>query len=504
MMKRFLAMMLACLLFCGMTNAALANSFGLSGGIYDIVSDDNAYDSYTSCADDGNKKLDGVHVNHAVMRSRYHAQLIAAFREGKEWACEVVSTTAVYQPGDSRAERVELKHTDDGFCLSYGGTENYYFVRQDGDYILSRVFFDEGSGFGDSLVWYEDESVSGYQYWDGGLDGGPIGDALWQVEQVKLSAFNINQIPRSMGDVRRMNHLMGCFTAAKETGDLMQNARAWEGEKNGVKLAVYSAPDENSFRASSGKASVSTGGDMTLIGMYGEWTMIAYEVSSRTSRIGFVKAELSDDLPALPLLETAVDVVAARDTFLTDDPFVSQYEQVQLSAGTVMKYIGHAGDYYAYVTCEQGGKLFWGFVPLRDLRCPFREADEPLIGFSMNAYVPARWDVMETLIGKWEVTAGGSLMYERMVLYSDGTYCAYTRDENYRLLMAHGGHWWVYDVSADYTHAGEPLYEIFFHGEGGERMDFGLFITEDGLITVVSGGEEGSYERVEYSTYGNG
>lgn len=503
-MKKFLSMALACLLFVGMTNAALANSYGLRGGIYDIVSGDKAYDEYTASADDGSDMLDGVHVNHAILKSRYHAQLIAAFRNGKEWTSEVVTTTAVYQPGDSRAERVELRHTDDGFCLSYGGTENYYFVRQDGDYILNHVYFDENSGYGDSLVWYSDESVSGYQYWDGGLEGGPIGDALWQVEPVKLSEFNINQIPRSMGDVRRMNHLLGCFTAMKKTGDLMKNAIHLEGGKNGTKLAVYSAPDENSFRASSGKASVSTGGDMTLIGTYGEWTLISYEVSSRTSRIGFVKAQLDSDLPPLPLLEKTVDVVVARDTFLTDDPFVSQYAQVQLSAGTVMKCIGHAGDYYAYVICEQGGKLFWGFVPLRDLRCPFREADETLIGFSMDAYVPARWDVMETLIGKWEVTAGGSLMYDRMVLYSDGTYRAYSRDENYRLLMEHGGHWWVYDVSADYAHMGEPLYEIFFHGEGGERMDFGLFITDNGMITVVSGGEEGSYERVENSTYGNG
>lgn len=499
-MKRFLSMALVCLLFCGMTNAALANSYGLRGGIYDIVSDDDAYDDYTSSADDGNTNLDGVHVNHAIMRSRYHAQLIAAFRDGKEWVSEVVSTTAVYQPGDSRGERVELKHTDDGFCLSYNETENYYFVRQDGDYILSRIYFDAGSGFGDSLVSYEDEEVSGYQFWD----GGPVGDALWQVEPVKLSEFNINQIPRSMADVRRMNHLLGCFTAMQQTGDLMKNAVPLQGGTKGTKLAVYSAPDENSFRASSGKASVSTGGDMTLIGTYGDWTLISYEVSSRTSRIGFVKAQLDSELPPLPLLETAADVVVARDTFLTDDPFVSQYAQVQIPAGTVMKCIGHAGDYYAYVTLEQGGKLFWGFVPLRDLRCPFREADEPLIGFNIDAYVPARWDVMETLIGKWEVAAGGSLMHERMVLFADGTYYAYTRDENNRLLMEHGGHWWVYDVSADYAHMGEPLYEIFFHGEGGERMDFGLFITDNGMITVVSGGEEGSYERIEHSTYGNG
>ena len=130
-MKKLLLTSVLCLLLCTMTTMALANQWGLTGGIYDIVSEDDAYDAYTAVADDGNDRLGDLHVNHAVMRSRYHSQLIAAHREGKVWTQVTASSTAVYQPGDDRGQQVDIAHTEDGFVLIFDERERYTFAWKD-------------------------------------------------------------------------------------------------------------------------------------------------------------------------------------------------------------------------------------------------------------------------------------------------------------------------------------------------------------------------------------
>ena len=78
-MKKILLMTLACLLF---VCSASANSWGLRGGIINIVENSDRYEEYTATADSGNKIVMDRHVNQAIMESRYHAQLIAAWRNG--------------------------------------------------------------------------------------------------------------------------------------------------------------------------------------------------------------------------------------------------------------------------------------------------------------------------------------------------------------------------------------------------------------------------------------
>ena len=58
-MKKYLLMTVSCLLAFCLCTTALANSWGLRGGIYDIVSDDKRYEDYSAAADDGNKRQDG-------------------------------------------------------------------------------------------------------------------------------------------------------------------------------------------------------------------------------------------------------------------------------------------------------------------------------------------------------------------------------------------------------------------------------------------------------------
>lgn len=483
-MKKRMLILLACLLLCAQMTAALANGYRLEGGIYDIVSDDVNYDAYMADADSGNEKVEGRHVNQAILSSRYHSQLIAAFRENGIWQVDTASTTAVYQPGDQRGTSPALRHTEQGFELSYGGSEVYTFTWMDGQYVLTRVSFNINSYYGDSLMWQDD----GYLFWQAGLEDSmqPIGDALWRTEQLTLADFNITQLPRSMADVRRMNSVARALGAY---GGELTVQETWQPVQDSHKLAVYAAPDENAYRASSGKASVSTGGEMKLLGSYQGWTMVEYAVSLRTSRIGFVHSSLLSFDSELPLPEMPVSLVTARDTFLTDDPHVSQYAQASLPAGTKVQGLALCGAFYAMVSYEGANQLMWGFVPLRDL---------------MLADDDARWDVMDTLIGKWQCSDSADQSVTRRILYSDGSYHGIRMDAYGTWLDDEYGYWSVVDCAADARYVEKVLYEIVFSLESGETYRYGLMIHDDGSISLLDEAWGTWYQRNEYSTYGNG
>lgn len=475
-------MILAILLLCAQAGSALANGYGLRGGIYDIVSDDDAYDAYIASADSGNEQVGDEHVNQAILSSRYHNQLIAAVRQGRVWTAETLSTTAVYQPGDARGERPALSHTSDGFILSYGSGERYTFRREGAQYVLTDVRFNVDSAYGDSLQWSEE---GGYLFWESGAEDSweRIGDALWRTGELSLRHFNIAQLPRSIADVRRMNAVS---SALRTDLGWLGAQEDFTGMKRGSKLAVYAAPDQKAYRAASGKASVSTGGDMRLYGEYDGWTMVEYAVSLRTSRIGFVNATLMSAPSPLALTEAPVALVTARDTFLTDDPNVSQFAQMALPAGTQVEGLAQFGAFYALVSVPGAGQPMWGFVPLRDLS---------VVGDT------ARWDVMERLIGKWQTSGGDPSIF---ILYADGSSRAIIKDADFNWLSDTSGQWRVTDCPADADYPGDPLYEIVFTGGDGAETRFGLHMNDDGSMTLQTSEGEATLHRTEYSTYGNG
>lgn len=487
-MKKCLTLMLIAALLCSSVLPASANEWGLTGGIYDIVSDDNRYDGYTSIADDGNDWDGERHVNHAVMSSRYHNVLIAAQREDRVWEAEVVSTTAVYQPGDERARQVVLTHENGGFYLVYMNPETdepaevYYFQHLEGGYQLRSVRYYVDEEYSNSYI----ADPAGLLFFQSGPENAPqpIGDAMWFNDGVTLEEFNIEQTPRTMMEVRRANMVSEALTtdAARLT-----IADTWQGTKDGRKLPVYSAPDKASFRSAEGKASVSMGGEVQILGTAEGWTLIQYEVSQRTSRIGWIEGEFAQDAA---LTFASVPLVAAVDTFLTDDPFVSQYAQTYIPAGAELTGLAQCGEYYAYVTFTQGSTLYRGFVPMKDLMTKFDRA--------IAADAPAedvRWDVMDLMVGKWYIDAGGSLMGDKCIFFADGTWSNHLPSFDSPDKVE--GNYRIYDAE-------DGAYTLVMCTEDNGETRFTLTLLEGGAITLTNEDGEGSYTRNEYSTYGNG
>jgi hypothetical protein len=263
-------------------------------------------------------------------------------------------------------------------------------------------------------------------------------------------------------------------------------------------VPVYSSPNgDGAWRAAKGKAAVSLGGDLwvhhSLTNAKGEtYACIRYDVSQRTQRIGYIRAEAlggrEQGTPVADMMNLLIRTT--RDTYLTDDPNVSQYRQIEIPAGSQLACIGLYGFDYAYVSAEvkngklaDGGQIIWGFVPLRDLEI---DPDERHL----------RKDVMEAAAGCWNFEAGGSLAHDSLVLGADGSYLGnmgmnsfVENDESIH------GTWYVTDYDpARNLYWDAPEYEITILFEDGSASVHGFNVTEDTLsLTYWEGG--GGYQR---------
>lgn len=141
----------------------------------------------------------------------------------------------------------------------------------------------------------------------------------------------------------------------------------------------------------------------------GDWSLIEYRVSLRTSRFGWAQLgnhgdETTDEIVRVPML-------TAFDTYLTDDPNVSEYHQAELPAGTKLTALSHpSGWAYIYVEATVDGKITRGFVPQRDV--VFDDVELP--------------DEEAKIVGSWQFDGGSEIWYWYLRLDADGRF--YTSD----------------------------------------------------------------------------
>ena len=183
------------------------------------------------------------------------------------------------------------------------------------------------------------------------------------------------------------------------------------GDAGASTVPVYSAPGDGSVRFAKGKASVNLREPAKFYGLTrdGNWALIEYEVSERTSRFGYVKRS---DLPSsvtwkYNISSIDVPVTVTQDTFLTDDPNVSQYQQMTLNAGSSVRLLGKYREWYAYVETTLDGKTVRGFVPRACLRWPMPTEEAP--------------EAAARLVGEWESGGGSETLGSYVTFSADGT-----------------------------------------------------------------------------------
>ena len=478
-MKRLIIIFLLALCLVLVCVCASANSWGLKGALLNAVSSVHTWDDYSSLSSQAG--------DYAVMHSRYHNALFWVDGEKNLH----VYTKAVYQPED-QAKGPNLTWKDDVLTLSYGSGEEYRFSRENsrdslelleariGDF---RVWRGEGTGFS-----YYAEDASGKTVFRG-----------WN----PLASFNIRLFPRSVEEVQRINRLTAYLgdTHVISGGYTDDPGILTNTGKKGT-APVLSAPFKGAWRAGKGKAAVGLAGELWTMPLMdyrnddGEsYTLVRYNVSERTQRIGWV---LSRDLGQEekkeqvhePLYDFCrVDVRVIADTYLTDDPDVSQYAHFQVPKDTLFTCLGQWGEEYAYVEAEvkngkfvDGGAVIWGFVPLRDLEI----MDE-------GEALP---EVMERLVGIWSYDAGGSFGPDVISFADDGTFTSnladWSLDVDGNILSSSpiGGTWKVIPYSVQKNLFWDnPQYALVLQYDNGAFSVNGLSFDEEGF--GLTGGEGG-------------
>lgn len=454
-MKKLRILLILCLTLAVTLPAASANSWNLSGQLLAMVEQTYDYDEYTGLVSDYNRK---AATTHTILTSRYHNQLVAVDEVKDGWKDAIFSTTAVYQPSElDETGYPKITRTKSGFELAYPDIDERYCFEREIDYLGQTTYILTYAQMNGVTV----ERQASYRYLV------TLGDdsALWPVE-ITLANFNIHNMPkRGPDDVRRINE---ANEGLQYFAYLYPEVVA--GQTSGKKsCAVYSAPDTSSYRAAKGKASVSTGDDYKLYLTVGDWSLIEYRVSLRTSRFGWAQLgnhgdETTNEIVHVPML-------TVFDTYLTDDPNVSEYHQAELPAGTKLTALSHPDGWaYIYVEATVDGKITRGFVPQRDV--VFDDVELP--------------DEEAKLVGSWQMEAGGEFWDNYLRLDADGRFYGSDNDGT----QPYHGTWSVVQ-----TPAGSNLYwrgdipTIVFRCVNGTVYRYGVEVSDDYEVA------EGSYCR---------
>ena len=400
--RRFISIFLCVTLLLTLpAPAALANGWGLkSGMILNAVSKTHDYDEYTALAQ---LKLPDGEV--AVMASRYHAVLLFAYEFNGKTRLDAYHT-AVLQPDEKGYKKVKLQRRAPGFVLQYSDMELYFMPLLSNE-ALTYVLESGALGSLTLQAGGENSELTSYLTVSDGKNS--VKWYGWQHATPSLAEFNLRLFPRTMEEIGAIREMDSILWPQFEEIELMDEEMP--GDAGASTVPVYSAPSESSVRFAKGKASVNLREPAKFYGLTrdGNWALIEYEVSDRTSRFGYVKRS---DLPSsvtwkYNISSIDVPVTVTQDTFLTDDPNVSQYQQMTLNAGSSVRLLGKYREWYAYVETTLDGKTVRGFVPRACLRWPMPTEEAP--------------EAAARLVGEWESGGGSETLGSYVTFSADGT-----------------------------------------------------------------------------------
>ena len=400
--RRFISIFLCVTLLLTLpAPAALANGWGLKRGLMlNAVSKTHDYDEYSALAQ--LKVQDG---EVAVMASRYHAVLLFAYEFNGKTRLDAYHT-AVLQPDEKGYKKVKLQRRDPGFVLQYSDME-LYFTPLLSNEALTYVL--ESGALGSLTVQAGGENSELTSYLTVSDGKNSVKWYGWQHATPSLAEFNLRLFPRTMDELGAMRELI--HVVAPQFVDYeLYSADEMPGDAGASTVPVYSAPGDGSVRFAKGKASVNLREPAKFYGFTqdGNWALVEYTVSGRTSRFGYVRrSELPSSVTwKYNISSIDMPVTVTQDTFLTDDPNVSQYRQMTLKAGGSVRLLALYGAWYAYVETTLEGKTVRGFVPRACLRCPLPTEEDP--------------EVAQRLLGEWQCSGGGEMLGDYVTFQPDG------------------------------------------------------------------------------------
>ncbi len=154
--------------------------------------------------------------------------------------------------------------------------------------------------------------------------------------------------------------------------------------KSGQKLAVYTAPSSNAYRANNGKATCSTNGAVYALGWDGNWMLMLYEANlAGQYRVGYVDgSKIKGTRPNLSMLMwDANECQVLSPVNMTDDPAQTGKTLVHIPAGTRVRFLTtmYNNQAWDYIETTIDGKTARGFIPSGSLSITGEDSTE-LVG----------------------------------------------------------------------------------------------------------------------------
>ncbi len=131
----------------------------------------------------------------------------------------------------------------------------------------------------------------------------------------------------------------------------------------GQKFAVYSAPSTRSWRGAKGKAAITSGSEIFVAGVTGDWLLIWYELDSGVNRVGYISTKkIKGDYTAGGVLSFAqTEMVLTANAEMTDDPIHQTSTIGKLKKGTKVTCLAEFQG-WIYVEAKVSGKTARGFI----------------------------------------------------------------------------------------------------------------------------------------------
>lgn len=329
---------------------ALANIWNLPNGLMDLFDSNITYSGYTvgSC-DPKTRAGNPSELAVFIMTSAVHDELFIC-RESSDhsWEIELQSSAAVYQPTEDGNLHPKIDIIDNSmFRISYENStakETYDFAFQNDQWLL---FAAEIAGASEKLTCRKT---------DEGLQILTVSDLTYDISNITLNDFNILRFPKSEEQLKQWQ------IALNKIVSKLPQAIIVEGTSKKT-FPVYTGPTKKSYRAGNKKAAISLKEPYRVYGTHDNWTMVEYEISAKSKRIGWIEQlSLSTNVPSIDW--APVVAVTISPAALTDDPHVGQTSIVTVPGTSNVNVLACLDPWWAYISVVIRNNQYYGFIPL--------------------------------------------------------------------------------------------------------------------------------------------
>lgn len=284
--------------------------------------------------------------------------LFAAKELEDGWKLEGYTRKNLY-PDREQNENLKLYKIDsERFQASWPGEDYCFYVGSATNY--GRFYRAEFEADGDVCVAVRDPERTGLLFTCGGKA------AYWELdENQQISFLNCNPMlfPKNIDSVEACNAVR---RALRET-HFGQDKCSTGFLKRNVK--IYAMPDVDSEQIDRGDLFLQE--RFFYYGNAGEWHLIGWQEGVERMHLGYILLNgfplTKRELSISRLHFDDVQLVTVRDTWMTNDPVLSQKRYLTIPSGTAVTGLSGWDASYIYGEVSIDGKVVRGFIPMLDL-----------------------------------------------------------------------------------------------------------------------------------------